>query len=128
MNIRVGSIVRIIANKPKCWQIEVDLTPYIGIELPVIAHWRQVTNLLENGEVEVDLPGVGPIVLNKEEYEDVTNVYKADIQKYDMEKLLNHLNTNKYKYLLFSDYIHIYPKRKIDIKQNLIDMCKQFEK
>jgi hypothetical protein len=69
--MKKGSIIRIVKSQPKEIQELIDMNQYIGLELPVLAHWKQSSNALENGEIQVDLPEIGIVVLNKEEYEEV---------------------------------------------------------
>lgn len=69
MRIKKGTIIKIVRSVPTESQDELDLNHYIGLELPVLAHWQQTSNCLEDGEVQVELPDEGIIVLNKNEYE-----------------------------------------------------------
>lgn len=68
-NIKVGSVVKIIDSKPQQGQDEFNIGKYIGENLTVLAHWKQTSNDLENGQIQVNLESEGGvIILNKGEY------------------------------------------------------------
>lgn len=70
MKIKKGSKVKFINNNPTFNQDQIDMNKYIGREFLIIDHWQNPNNALEDGEIQVNIPEEGGIViLNKGEYE-----------------------------------------------------------
>lgn len=75
--MKVGTIVEIIKSAPTELQTEIDLNQYIGTQCTVLEHWKQAGTELEEGEVFVELPHEGLVILNPTEYKEVCELAQS---------------------------------------------------
>ena len=66
--MKIGTKIKVIKSNPMYNQESIN--DLVGKEYKVTAHWKQKTNILYNGEIEINSPEFGGmIILNSSEYE-----------------------------------------------------------